>query len=53
VLSAGACLMFRSLHQHLQPNIGVQLEKRQFAPLAQSVERIHDKEKPGAILLVP
>jgi hypothetical protein len=27
-LSAGACLMFRSIYQHLQLNIGIQLQKR-------------------------
>jgi hypothetical protein len=28
-------------------NIGIQLQKRLLAPLAQSAEHIHGKEKPG------
>jgi hypothetical protein len=44
--------MCRSLHQDNSRNNRFVTEETELAPLAQSVERIHGKEKPGAILLV-
>jgi hypothetical protein len=51
-LAADECPMYRSFISITATNIGVQLQKQRFAPLAQSVERIHGKENPGAILVV-
>ena len=48
-LSADACWMCRSLHQYCSPQYRGLTEETVTCPLAQSVERIHGKEKPGGL----